>query len=146
MRLKLYLVLCITLFMVAAFTSTAQSQTGIYEIFWNGVIETDVVAYRIYLEERSLQTGFTLQPLLDPSIIDVSSFYYTEVVAIGLNQYIYELIMDNDGQWIKVGVLAVNSIGQIGLLGSHATPFQKQSPSLPPDVPVGVGIRLKLQQ
>ena len=135
-------------FIIALFMSLVVygQSTGIYEVFWNKVDETDVVAYRIYWEERVTPTGFTIQHLLDLSVTDISSFFQDEVIADGRFQYIYEMVLSNDAFWVKVGVVAVNSIGQVGLLGSHSTPFQKESTPLPPNTPVGVGIRLKFQQ
>jgi hypothetical protein len=123
------------------------AQMSTYQFYWNGVAETTatytIASYRLYIEERPSPTGFILQQGLDPTTTDISSFFWTEISAQNLPQYIYEMTMNDDGAYMKMGVLVVSTIGQVGKLGSHPTAFQREVP--PPDlpIPVGSGIRLK---
>lgn len=143
MRLLKVLVVFICLIVLQA-SIIAQSGVSTYQIRWSAVDETDVVAYSIYYEERQSTAGFTLVDGLDPSVIPVTQFFLSEVFATGQSQYLYELVLNDDELWVKVGVVAKNSVGQIGYMGSHVSPVQKQSPSIP--IPSGVSFNVKFPQ
>jgi len=121
----------------------AQS-TGVYEIGWNALDETDLIMYHIYMEERdSANANFILFDGLHPDSVDIDALHIANIPPAGQSQYFIEVVSANDQKWVMVGILGQDSLGRIYLLGALLAPIQKDVTVFPG--PDGIIFRRQLQ-
>lgn len=138
--MRMFSFLAITLIAIFAIACPAQTQST-YQIYWTANPAGDnVTGYSVYLEGRTLPTGFTLvdgaeyTPTIDP-------FKRTDVLATGsVGEMTYDVILPNDGKNYIAGVIAYTTTGVKSVLSAMTVPYKVDKQ---PGKPAGVGIRKK---
>lgn len=138
--MRMFSFLAITLIAIFAIACPAQTQSP-YTIFWTANPAGDnVVGYSVYLEGRTLATGFTLidgaeyTPAID-------AFKRTDILATGsVGEMTYDVTLPNDGKNYIAAIIAYTSTGVKSVVSAMTTPYRVDKQ---PGKPAGVGIRKK---
>jgi len=129
--------LLVVLFTTLVFvTSSCGQSKSNYKISWDPDPSGKTASWNVYLEQRTTSSGFVLKPGANRYNTDITQFVSIVNIPGNTTEAIIEL--NNDGQWIVVGVEAMSSSGVYSDFGLNTTPYKKGDA---PPVPGGVMIQ-----
>lgn len=125
----------IILLMLFSVNSCGQSKSK-YKISWEADSTGKTVSWNVYIEQRTTSTGFVLQPGSNRYNTDLNQFISIKNIVGTTTEVIVEL--NNDGNWLMVGVEAMSSSGIYSDFGVMSTPYKKGEA---PPIPAGITIQ-----